>query len=1113
MRPRNAARLFSRAAVLSGRNHEKGPPENYLADYRGFPGRVIRNDPVGKSGYLGSINTVKVTQKNTTLNRSHARESGWLKGQLGSVMALAVLAAFFLGVIGAGAARPEPTNWFTGDIHVHRSCGGAPVDMSTISNAMVTADLSVVSLLADMGNGEVKDPITDLPKVNGSNAPESPPGRIIRWDAEWHWDATYFQFPHQALGGHIVALGLTNATQIWNESTYPIFQWAKNQGGVAGFAHFQYLPDNSFPTTLDCCLPIEYPVEVALGTCDFISQDVAGTNSAMLAYYRLLNCGFRPGFAAGSDYPCAAQIGDLTTFVQVDGPLTYQKWIEGIRDGRTVISRNGRREFLNLTVNATNIPGDEIHFPAGGGAVSVSAIWSANTSYSGTLEIVKNGVVVASKSASVTSSTTSNITANVTFTNSGWLAVRRMDGSNQHKSHTAAVFVIVNNQPVRASLTDAQFYVNWMDQLLSRTQEGGAWANYFTGTNKAVARARYEAARAVYQQIANEAAFTLPPQITTTNLPAGAVNSPYSQTIAAWRGQAPYQWSINSGTLPSGLVLNTSLGSISGTPTAAGANNFSIKLADSSTPANLVTQALSIAVLPSFPSITIWPTSSIPAVLADSDTTATTAGFKFKTLTRGQILGIRFYKGSSNTGTHTGQLWTSNGTLLASLTFSNETATGWQQGLFTTPVTINSNTVYIASYYAPAGRYSKTENYFFGKGATNHPLIALPSTAYLPNGVYRYDTNGFPTNTFRSTHYWVDVLFQPNNAPAFPAQTNLNVPELTLLTVTNSATDSDVPANTLSYQLVSAPTNATINTNGIISWLPSEAQGPGTNAITSVVSDGVASVTNEFEVVVTEVNQAPGFPFAFTNLSVPELSLLVFTNEAQDDDLPAQAVTYQLLSPPTNCIITNGIVTWQPSEEQGPATNVITTVASDGLAATTNDITIFVLEVNSAPVFSGVPTNTTIPDYGSLLIANGAIDNDVPANVLTYSLLDAPTNAVISTNGVITWEPAPERAPSTNLFTTVVSDGAESITNSFVVTVLAPLAAPTIISITLEDTNAIVTWTSAAGQSYVLEYLDDLTGTNWTSVLPGTTATSTNTSTTNETDGAPMRVYRVRSPE
>ena len=89
----------------------------------------------------------------------------------------------------------------------------------------------------------------DLPRVNGQDDSVSTSGRIVHWDAEWHWDATYTQYPHQALGGHILALGLTEAHQIWDEYTYPIFKWARQQNGIAGFAHMQYL-DDSIPQSL-----------------------------------------------------------------------------------------------------------------------------------------------------------------------------------------------------------------------------------------------------------------------------------------------------------------------------------------------------------------------------------------------------------------------------------------------------------------------------------------------------------------------------------------------------------------------------------------------------------------------------------------------------------------------------------------------------------------------------------------------------------------------------------------------------------------------------------------------------------------------------------------------
>lgn len=105
-------------------------------------------------------------------------------------------------------------------------------------------------MLADMGNGEVKPSQEDLLRVNGLDAPESQPDRIIHWDAEWHYDPAGVVFPNQALGGHLIFLGLKNARQIWNESAYKIIEWGKSQNAIVGFAHMQYLKD-SLPVILD----------------------------------------------------------------------------------------------------------------------------------------------------------------------------------------------------------------------------------------------------------------------------------------------------------------------------------------------------------------------------------------------------------------------------------------------------------------------------------------------------------------------------------------------------------------------------------------------------------------------------------------------------------------------------------------------------------------------------------------------------------------------------------------------------------------------------------------------------------------------------------------------
>ena len=140
---------------------------------------------------------------------------------------------------------------------------------------------------------------------------------------------------------------------------------------------------------------------------------------------------------------------------------------------------------------------------------------------------------------------------------------------------------------------------------------------------------------------------------------------------------------------------------------------------------------------------------------------------KFQADIGGLITGIRFYKSAANTGTHVGNLWTSAGTLLASATFANETASGWQQVTFASPVPIAANTVYVASYHSTVGHYSSDANYFATAGVDNPPLHALKNGVAGGDGVFIYDiTTGctpsvpcFPSGSFNSANYWVDVVF------------------------------------------------------------------------------------------------------------------------------------------------------------------------------------------------------------------------------------------------------------------------------------------------------------------------------------------------------------------
>jgi hypothetical protein len=159
-------------------------------------------------------------------------------------------------------------------------------------------------------------------------------------------------------------------------------------------------------------------------------------------------------------------------------------------------------------------------------------------------------------------------------------------------------------------------------------------------------------------------------------------------------------------------------------------------------------------------SVSLFSASAIPTILSDPDSNPVELGMKFQVSEAGSISGIKFYKGTGNTGTHEAHLWTDTGILLGTAIFTNETASGWQTAMLSSPVPITPGTTYVVSYHSN-GHYAASNDYFT-TDVVNGPLKAMADTASNPNGVYAYGGSGlFPTNSFQKTNYWVDVIFNP----------------------------------------------------------------------------------------------------------------------------------------------------------------------------------------------------------------------------------------------------------------------------------------------------------------------------------------------------------------
>ena len=263
--------------------------------------------------------------------------------------------------------------------------------------------------------------------------------------------------------------------------------------------------------------------------------------------------------------------------------------------------------------------------------------------------------------------------------------------------------------------------------------------------------------------------------------------------------------------------------------------------------------------------MTIWSNTTVPGLVDGGPDSAVELGVKFRSDVAGTITGIRFYKAGANTGTHVGNLWTSNGTQLATATFTNETASGWQQALFATPVTIASNTVYVASYHANNGHYSADINYFPGKGVDNPPLHALTNGVSGGNGVYAYGASSvFPNQTWNAANYWVDVVFQAGSPPPAPTLTSITVTPAnpSILTgasqqFTATGTYSDGSTQNITSQATWTSSNtgvATISTAGLAT---------GVSVGDTTISATLAGVTGS-----TPLTVQPA-PLAITTTSLP----------------------------------------------------------------------------------------------------------------------------------------------------------------------------------------------------------------------------------------------------
>ena len=464
-------------------------------------------------------------------------------------------------------------------------------------------------------------------------------------------------------------------------------------------------------------------------------------------------------------------------------------------------------------------------------------------------------------------SNTGTLLATATFTGETATGWQQVNFSSPVAITANTVYVASYFSPTGDFAVDRSSFVTggMSNPPLAAMADGGpgeANGIYSYGSTSQFPTSSYQSSNYWVDVVFNSTAAGAPLTVATPSpMPAGAQGVAYNQALIAGGGRAPYSWTLVSGSnLPGGLTLSTG-GVISGTPTGTGTTSFIVRVTDSSSPMQTAQATLSITITAITCPCTIWPATAVPATADSGPGPSLELGVRFKANTSGFITGIRFYKGVNNTGTHTGHMWSNAGTLLATATFTGETATGWQQVNFSSPVAITANTVYVASYFSPTGDFALDRPYFATAGVNNSPLFApMDGGAGAANGIYAYGgTSQFPTSAYQSSNYWVDVVYNSTAAGApLSVATTSPLPGGTQGVAYNQTLAAGGGTPPYSWTLVSGsnpPAGLGLSTGGVISGIPT---GTGTTSFTVQVTDSSSPVqTAQATLSITITASAP----------------------------------------------------------------------------------------------------------------------------------------------------------------------------------------------------------------------------------------------------------------
>ncbi|MBI2826642.1 MAG: DUF4082 domain-containing protein, partial [Planctomycetia bacterium] len=602
---------------------------------------------------------------------------------------------------------------------------------------------------------------------------------------------------------------------------------------------------------------------------------------------------------------------------------------------------------------------------------------------------------------------------------------------------------------------------------------------------------------------------TTPPTVTAFSPAGGATNASTNAPIIVTFNEALDATSVTASTVrlldgstpvAAGVAYNASNKTVTITPTAELANSktYTISvLGGANGVKDVAGNALAQTATSTFTTImplssdsSLWSMATTPSTLDSKDTNATEVGVKFTADADGFITGLRFYKSAANSGTHVGHLWTSAGQLLATATFTGETASGWQQVSFSNPVAITAGTTYVASYYAPKGHFSVNRNYF-GSPFTNG-LLHAPTNA----GVFKYGAaSAFPTQTYQSSNYWIDIDFKlplvPDTTPPsvtaltpVGGSTNVATNAAVAVTFNEAMTASTVNASTVLLMDGASAVTATVSYDAATrtaTLTPGAALGNsktyavvvkgGASGVEDVAGNAMATDVVSSFTTAAPPNQAP---VAVNNsYSTNEDSVLTIAATgvlANDTDAEGDPLTAAVVTGPTHgtlALNADGSFTYSPVLNYNGADS-FTYRANDGTSnSNTATVALTVVSVNDPPF---AVTNSYSTNEGTVLTVSSASgvlanDSDVDGNPLTAALVTGPTRGALSlnSNGSFTYTPtANYNGPDS--FTYRANDGTvDSNTATVLISVNAVNDAPVAVADSYSTTEDNVLTVAASG--------------------------------------------------